>query len=175
MSNYPTDHQLYSDQYKAQLGKPKSEITHSQVREVVFLQPKCYSTLTCDDKTKQAAKGIDHCRQSKLKHDYYLKVHSNTECKFKNVVCVNIRKKDYKLYTVRNEKRALSKIDTKRYWKNNTFSLAFGHPDISVVDARENLQTRLKRKHKQINITILNTLDLTKKITRSARILFGVD
>lgn len=177
LSNYPPNHPLHSNRYKSELGKLKSEITHSQISEAVFLQPKCYSILTCDNKTKQAIKGVNRCKQKELKHELYLEIHNNTQRKYKSVECVNIRKKNYNLYTVTNTKRALSKIDTKRYWLNNTKSLALGHPDIPDNDCNP-LPPEEKRggtQPHQHHLPIIHTLDLTAKRSMPGRMLFGLE
>ena len=50
------------------------------------------------------------------------------------------------LYTLTNEKRALSGLDKKRYWLNSVDSAAFDHPNIKrkLVDNHESISKRMK-------------------------------
>ena len=49
-SDYPKEHPLYSDVNKKVLGKMKDECNGAPIAECVFLRPKMYSILKCDEK-----------------------------------------------------------------------------------------------------------------------------
>ena len=56
-SNYPNDHALFSDNYKAKLGCIKDECAGQVIQEACLLKPKCYS-LNTSDGSKKTAKGV---------------------------------------------------------------------------------------------------------------------
>ena len=59
LSNFPTDHYLYSGQNKGKLGLLKSETADNPISEVICLAQKCYSVLLEDGTVKNTAKGIN--------------------------------------------------------------------------------------------------------------------
>ena len=59
LSNFPTDHHLYSEENKGKLGLLKSETDDNPISEVICLAPKCYSVLSEDGTVKNTAKGVN--------------------------------------------------------------------------------------------------------------------
>jgi len=57
-SDYPEDHELYSNINKKVLGKMKDECNGTPIVECVCLRSKMYSILKADEKNIQKAKGV---------------------------------------------------------------------------------------------------------------------
>ena len=57
-SDYPKDHQLYSEQNKKVIGKFKDECSGTPIAEYVGLRPKMYSILRADDQLIRKTKGV---------------------------------------------------------------------------------------------------------------------
>ena len=66
-SNFPDDHDLYSDQMKGYLGRLKSETADIPIVEAICLVLKAYSILLAGDTRKQYYKGCKS--QSKEKFE----------------------------------------------------------------------------------------------------------
>ena len=64
-----------------------------------------------------------------LTHDKYRDVFDRKQ-KSVNVVNGMIHSKHNTMYTIINDKCALTGIDKKRYWSNSLESVAFDHPSI---------------------------------------------
>ena len=58
LSNFPQDHNLFSNEHKGKLGYLKSETAAIPMKEIIALSPKCYSILLDDKTVKSAAKGV---------------------------------------------------------------------------------------------------------------------
>ena len=131
-SNFSKDHPLYDDSMAGVLGKLKSEIGQYSIREVVCLQPKCYSVLTNNpiSEVKQSAKGVEKSRQYLLTHQRYIDIHKQKE-KFYNIKVCRMMKRTNRIFVTEQVKRSLSKLDNKRYWVNAIESVAYGHPSIA--------------------------------------------
>ena len=67
-SNYPKDHDLYSDKLTAKLGCIKDEFKGEICEEVILLAPKCYSFKMIGGKPNATAKGVG---KATLTHDDY--------------------------------------------------------------------------------------------------------
>ena len=57
-SDYPKDHQLFSEQNKKAIGKFKDECSGTPIAENVGLRPKMYSILRADEQLIKTAKGV---------------------------------------------------------------------------------------------------------------------
>ena len=57
-SNYPKDHDLYSNKLNSKLGCIKDEFKGEICEEVILLAPKCYSFKMIGGKPKATAKGL---------------------------------------------------------------------------------------------------------------------
>lgn len=129
-SNFDKDHPLYSEELKSKLGFLKNEVGSRAIREMIALQPKCYSVLIEDDENpKSTAKGVCLAKQRLLSHNKYNAVHSQTKV-IEKIKTFNIRKHKNKLFITKQIKTALTKIDNKRYWLDSVKSYGFGHPYI---------------------------------------------
>ena len=142
-SNFPSDHWLFSVANKGKLGLLKSETADLAIKEVIALQAKCYSVLLNNNNTKNTAKGVNKSEKNKLTHDIYSKVH-DLKLKTRFVTCMNIRKMKNRLYTTQTKKRAMTKIDRKRFWLNSERSLAYGHPCIGLAKAKTKKHPKVK-------------------------------
>ena len=69
LSNFPTDHHLYSEENKGKLGLLKSETADNPISEVICLSPKCYSVLLEDGAVKNTAKGVNRSQKANFRHD----------------------------------------------------------------------------------------------------------
>lgn len=128
-SNYPPNHELYSNKFACQIGKFKDEGAGvAAYKEWVFLRPKCYSLLSNDEGygTKKA-KGVSKLAvQKKLTHADYKRVYEDAgECVY--VKQARIGSVNHQLYTMSSSKRALTCIDDKRAWTDGNTSYAYGH------------------------------------------------
>ena len=127
LSNFPPEHPLYDDTNKGVLGKLKIETGHHFMTEFVGLKPKMYSFKTtrsdCSDNT---LKGIPSYRRKQLTFDQYLNTLEKNE-----LVSVNTARLQYVKQSMRmisQRKLALSSYEDKRYYLNNSQSVAYGHP-----------------------------------------------
>jgi hypothetical protein len=125
-SNYPKEHPLYSENFKARLGCIKDEVQGESILEAVLLKPKAYSLKTTKPKTdKKTAKGIQRCVKKAIAHEEYVEVY-----RLQNEVSKTTRRFQSKLHivsTIEQKKWALSIGDTKRAWLDVNYSLPFGH------------------------------------------------
>ena len=128
-SNFNSSHELYNDKNKGKLGFLKSETGDNHIKEFICLQAKCYSILLENDQTKLAAKGVSNHKQHILTHSLYKDIHALTKSSF-NLNVSKLTKKDNIIKQTSHNRRALSKVDNKRYWVNNVKSLGYGHPKI---------------------------------------------
>ena len=133
-SNFNPSHELYSDHNKGKLGFLKSETGGDLIKEYVCLQAKCYSILLDDDKTKLAAKGVTSHKQHFLTHSLYKDIHTLTKSSF-NLNVSKLTKRCNIIKQTSHNRRALSKVDNKRYWVDSVSSLGYGHPKIPVNTA----------------------------------------
>jgi len=67
-SNYPKDHELYSNKLNSRLGCIKDEFKGVVCKEVVLLAPKCYSFELIGGKVKATAKGVGRSVRERLTH-----------------------------------------------------------------------------------------------------------
>ena len=76
-SNYPTSDPLYSRDIASKIGCVKDELAGKVMKEIVLLQPKCYSIITeQDDKTIRRAKGVQrNVITTELNHKEYCKMY----------------------------------------------------------------------------------------------------
>ena len=126
-SDYPKDHKCYSDRNKKKLGYFKDETCGVPIVEFVGLRSKMYSILLADDSVKNTAKGIQqHFSKTKLKHELYkscLEEELRTFAEYNS-----IRSFKHDVYTIHENKVALSSFDDKRYLlKDSHNTPAYGH------------------------------------------------
>jgi hypothetical protein len=125
-SNYPKNHEYYSNTLNARLGCVKDEFKGKICTEIVMLTPKCYSMAYYkDEQTKCTAKGVGREVIKTLRHDdYKARVLTSTEL-IRTVK--RIQSYNHKLFNVEQSKIALSYFDNKRYWITSNTSLPYGH------------------------------------------------
>jgi hypothetical protein len=132
-SNYPINHPLFTNDFKAKLGCIKDEVEGQTIIESVLLKPKAYSLKTSSNKTdKKTAKGVQYCVRRAIPHDDYVNVYKTQEEVTKRVR--RFQSKDHIVYTIEQQKWALSITDTKRAWIKLNYSLPFGHYKINNDD-----------------------------------------
>jgi hypothetical protein len=143
-SEYPTDHPLYSSDNCAVFGKMKDESKGKTIIEYVGLGPKCYA-LQRDDMFKvkdvdgevlqeleknveiKKAKGVQKSVVDKdiCFDDYKTVLFDHTILKMEQTA---IRSSKHNLYTIKQNKTALTGIDSKRWIKDDGISsYAHGH------------------------------------------------
>ena len=132
LSNFPKDHPLYNTQNKGVLGKIKNEMSAKHIESFVCLQPKLYSILTTCNTHKKSVKGITHANQMLLRHEKFVSVY-NKSIPDVFTTEVGIRSKNHQLKTIQTTKRAISCMDTKRYWVNKEISYGYNHPEINRI------------------------------------------
>ena len=129
-SAFPTDHPLYSPDNCAVIGKMKDETNGQYIMEFVGLKPKMYAIKTEDDKESKKAKGVQKAVVNK----------DLTFENYKTVLCEHsilrkeqrgIRSSKHKLYTIAQNKIALSGIDTKR-WINDDGITSYAHGHYAI-------------------------------------------
>jgi len=128
-SNFPSNHELYSEKNKGKLGLLKSETADLPIKEAYCLAPKTYSVLLNNDETKNTAKGVNKSQKNELKHEIYKQIHDGTLKEIQSI-CPTIRSIKNNLYTLETKKHALVKLDRKRYWIDREISVGYGHPSI---------------------------------------------
>ncbi|GFQ87084.1 uncharacterized protein TNCT_173661 [Trichonephila clavata] len=129
-SDYPQDHALYSEKNKKRICCFKDEMNSKPIIEFVSLRAKMYSMLTPDSE-KKTAKGVSKVViQQKLKHSNYLQCLKENKSTKENMIL--IKSENHDIYTVRQNKTALSSFDDKRYiLDDNIGTFAYGHYKIN--------------------------------------------
>ena len=119
-SNYPHDHEEFSEANKAQLGFFKNELGgDKKCIHFVGLRPKCYSlnlvqTKTGEKSEKKVCKGLGRAAiRNRLQFKQY------KECLRRGKIIrhefASIRSKKHKVSTIIQKKKALSHFDCKRW------------------------------------------------------------
>ena len=125
-SDYPKDHNLYSDKNKKVLLKMKDECNGKPIKEFVGCSSKCYSMIG-EAIEKRVCKGTPSMLiKEQLLHKMYLD--SIFDAKKFYFDYNQIRSYRHKIFSVKTRKLCLSPTDTKRYIRADgirTFS--FGH------------------------------------------------
>src|SRR3977135_4381336 len=128
-SNYPKDHELYSNKLNSRLGCIKDEFKGVVCKEVVLLAPKCYSFELIGGKVKATAKGVGRSVRERLTHqDYRDRFQQKTEL---NRTVNRLQSYDHKIFQISQDKIALSWFENKRAWINDNASLPYGHYKLS--------------------------------------------
>ena len=128
-SNYPKEHQLFSNSYKTQLGNVKDECSGKKLIECIFLKPKCYSFKVQDNSEKRRAKGISRREVLRMSHGEYKLVYEMQSAVTKKIRRITSQK--HQLNTIEQEKWALSALDNKRAWIDMNNSVPYGHYTIT--------------------------------------------
>jgi hypothetical protein len=125
-SNYPTNHPLFTNEYKAKLGCIKDEVEGETIVEAVLLKPKCYSMITESGlKNKKTAKGVQYCVKQALAHATYVEAFNHQLEIVRDTR--RFQTKDHIVSTILQRKWALSATDNKRAWTAANDSVPYGH------------------------------------------------
>ncbi|XP_034236350.1 uncharacterized protein LOC117642369 [Thrips palmi] len=114
-SNYNPLHPLYSLENKGRLLCVKDELAGRPISEAIFIKSKCYCIQVDDDTCTKKLKGVSRRSVDKrLTFDDYL------NCLYENrkifVQQMQITNKDFKLYTAKSNRLAISSFDDKSYY-----------------------------------------------------------
>ena len=129
-SGYPKNHPCFSDANKKVIGKFKDELNGVSMLEFVGLKAKMYSLKYKEGERSvesKRAKGVKKCVvKKKISHGDY------KNCLFENNniyrAAKSIRSYNHRIYTINQNKKALSSFDDKRYILDDGVStLPHGH------------------------------------------------
>ena len=126
-SNFPRDHEYFSNENKKKLGYLKLENAEKYITEFIGLKSKLYSMKFNDKSEKKAAKGLKKSVLKKhINHSHYKKVIDE------NKVFITkqrgFQSKDHKLQTVELKKMIFNSFDDKKYILDDGIStLSYGH------------------------------------------------
>ncbi|XP_064631626.1 uncharacterized protein LOC135489925 [Lineus longissimus] len=131
LSNYPKDSPYFCETNKKVRGTFKREDACDPIVDFVGLRAKMYSTRHRSEAVTSKAKGLPRCVMQSIGFEQYEDaLYMNTSSQAAPSTCnfKSIRSKNLKLYTLTQEKKALSPLDTKRWLcKDNIHTFAFGH------------------------------------------------
>ena len=127
-SNYPKNHFLYSGKNAMVPGMFKDECRGEVMTSFCGLRAKMYSYQTeigGKKDTTNKAKGVKRHAVNKMTHEDYISCLTNST---ETVHSFNaIRSYKHELFTIRQDKKALSAWDDKRWLIDNVSTLAYGH------------------------------------------------
>jgi len=148
-SNFPSTDPLYSNAIASKIGCVKDECAGQPMKEIIMLQPKCYSVILSNEgKSIKRAKGVQRVvLRTELQHENYRDIYNQFGAIFQNPndddddeqvvdMAINpplikrqrrIGSEKHQLYTYEYRKVALACRDNKRQWIRQNKSLAFGH------------------------------------------------
>ena len=113
-SDYPKDHQLFSEQNKKTIGKFKDECSGTPIAEYVGLRPKMYSILRADERLIKKAKGVKKyviTKQINFANYKDALFNQKTYCHEMNM----LRSQKHQIYGLTINETTLSPLDTKRW------------------------------------------------------------
>ena len=134
LSNYPHDHVLYDGTNKKIPGKMKDEYPGQIIKKFIGLRAKCYC-LQVENCTEKRAKGVKKSviNNNLTIEDYETCLNSQQPI-YRDITL--LRSHQQTMYTVQQNKLALSTLDDKRYLlPDNISTLPWGHWKISDVGA----------------------------------------
>lgn len=125
--NYPTDHPYHDKTHAGELFYLKDESGGTPIKSFVGLRAKSYS-IEYEKDHKIVGKGIPKSKLKSIKHEEMLRV-LNNNCTT-NVISKHLRSFKHTMYTIEQEKIALSPLDNKRYMcEDGITTLPYGHTD----------------------------------------------
>ena len=130
LPNFPSDHPLYSNKCKGELGKLKIETAPYHMKEFICLKPKAYTYTTTknDLASNNTLKGVPgHITKGLTLATYKECLYSNT--RFSKDI-FNLRFYNKHMSLTKNSKVILSCFEDKRYYVNNLESYGYGQPKI---------------------------------------------
>ena len=117
-SDYPENHNLYSEENKKKIGKFKDELQGKIMNEIVFLRSKAYSFTLTDLSEEKKIKGIGKTTIKKdIKFNDYKNCLYNNETKMNKMYTLNSDK--HNIFINEINKVSLSSFDDKRYICDN--------------------------------------------------------
>jgi hypothetical protein len=118
-----------SNDNKKVVGKFKCETNMRPITEFVALKPKLYSFLILgDDKTHSKAKGVTKTSQKDIKHEDYKRcLETNMD---QNIEQIRIQTFKRHVYTIKQNKKALSNYEDKMYRYDAYRAYSYGHKDL---------------------------------------------
>ena len=141
-SNYPSDHENFDTKHRGEIFFLKDESGSKKIKSFVGLRSKMYS-ISYDDNSLNtvSAKGIPRRELKEISFDDMVEVLSKN---IETSVTSNLfRSYKHTLYTIFQQKKALSPYDTKRYQIDGIYTLPFGNENT--------LELNLKKKGKKEN------------------------
>lgn len=117
---------------KKVIGLMKDELNGKIMTEFIGLRPKMYSFRVCGEDHTNKAKGVkDYVTKKYITFDDYLNCLNNSKILIKQQN--SIRSKNHNVYSIRQNKIALSPYDDKRHLLNNSVdTLPYGHYSIKT-------------------------------------------
>ena len=113
-SDYPKDHQLFSEQNKKTIGKFKDECSGTPIAEYVGLRPKMYSILRADEQLIKKAKGVKkYVITKQINFENYKDALFNQKTYSHEMNM--LRSQKHQIYGLTINKTTLSPLDTKRW------------------------------------------------------------
>ena len=113
-SDYPKDHQLFSEQNKKTIGKFKDECSGTPIAEYVGLRPKMYSILRADEQLIKKAKGVKkYVIPKQINFENYKDALFNQKTYSHEMNM--LRSQKHQIYGLTINKTTLSPLDTKRW------------------------------------------------------------
>ena len=113
-SDYPKDHQLFSEQNKKTIGKFKDECSGTPIAEYVGLRPKMYSILRADEQLIKKAKGVKKYVITKQINFANYKDALFNQKTYSHEMNM-LRSQKHQIYGLTINKTTLSPLDTKRW------------------------------------------------------------
>lgn len=129
-SNYPPDNPFFDDSREGELFLLKDEAAGVPIKSFVGLRAKSYSIRYLDDSNKVTGKGIPKHKLSQITHDDLERTLRETIPL--SVTSEYLRSFKHEVFTITQEKTALSAYDNKRFVNEDGIStLPIGHADTS--------------------------------------------
>ena len=135
LSNYPTDHPLYSNVNKKVIGKMKNEVAGTVIKEFYGLRPKSYAYRTSDNKMTKKSKGVKRkIVKEELSYQDYKDIVLNPKKRiftdFNNIESIT-----HLVMTAKKRKLALSAFDDKCFILDDGINTrSHGHLETLVND-----------------------------------------
>ena len=134
-SNFPSNHPLFSEEHKAELGCIKDEAHGDPFIEWILLRPKCYSMKAHvkenKGEDKKRAKGVSRFTlANKISHEDYKMAYENQV--FLSHDQRRICSEKHQNFTLQFNKVSLTFWEDKRAWLSQNDSLPYGHHTLTT-------------------------------------------
>ena len=152
-SNYPEDHPYHDKSHAGHLFYLKDESAGRPIKCFVGLRAKSYSIEYDEEKyNKMVGKGVPRAKLKRIRHEdmkYVLKTHA-----MQKVTSNQLRSYKHEMYSIQQEKVALSPFDNKRYMcEDGIHTLPHGHIETILGEAcsENNKRKTDNEEHKEKN------------------------